>query len=91
MQIVPEGKTQSSRRKPADVNTRLQEALAEREQFLKARPHMRSYQREIDNLLDKSGNHQGRMAVLSTLMQGKLLEIQRELHALSKLIQVSIS
>jgi len=91
MQTVPEDKSQLSRRKPVEVNERLQNALAERERFLKERPHMRTYQREIDDLLDKSGNHQGRLAVLGTLMHGKLIDIQRELYTLSKIIQVSIS
>ena len=48
----------------SDVNPQLQAALAEREKFLMRYPHMRSYQAEIDRILDKSGNAQGRMAVL---------------------------
>ena len=40
---------------------------------------MQAYQREIDRVLDKSGNHQGRLLVLGMLIQGKLLEMQREL------------
>ena len=65
--------------------------MVERARFLEERPHLQAYQREIDSLLEKSGNHQGRLAVLSTLMQGKLLDMQRELFHLSKLIQTSIS
>ena len=79
------------KRKPASATDILQTALAERDQFLKERPHMQAYQNEIDSLLDKSGSHQGRLAVLGTLMQGKLLEIQRELFRLNKIIQISIS
>ena len=56
----------------------LQAALAERERFLEHHPHLREYQAEIDRLLNKSGDHQGRLAVLATLMQGKLLQMQQE-------------
>jgi hypothetical protein len=66
-------------------------ALAERARFLERRPHMKEYQEEIDHLLDKSGSHQGRLAVLGALMQGKLLDIQKELFNLNKIIQISIS
>lgn len=65
-------------------------ALAEREHFLERRPHMRAYQAQIDRVLDQSGNHHGRLAVLATLMQGKLLEIQRELYRLNKIIHYSV-
>ena len=79
------------KRDPASATDALQAALAERAQFLQERPHLQAYQNEIDRLLDKSGNHQGRLAVLSTLMQGKLLEMQRNLYTLNKIIQTSIS
>ena len=59
----------------------LQKALTERDRFLESHPHLRSYQEEIDRLLDQSGNTQGRLAVLGMLMQGKLLEM----HANSRL------
>jgi len=91
MQNHREGDIGKETRKPASTEEILQTALAERDQFLKERPHLQAYQNEIDSLLDKSGSHQGRLAVLGTLMQGKLLEIQRELFHLNKLIQVSIS
>lgn len=68
----------------------LQAALAERERFLGHHPHLRTYQAEIDRVLDKSGDHQGRLAVLGTLMQGKLLQMQQELHKLSQILQKSI-
>ena len=63
-----------------DIPSLLETALAERERFLKENPHMRAYQEEIDDILDKSGGSHGRMAVLGTLMQGKLLEMQKELY-----------
>jgi hypothetical protein len=52
---------------------------------------LRSYQAEIDRLLDGSGNNQGRMAVLGTLMQGKLLEMQKELNKLANILQEAAS
>lgn len=85
------GDIQKQQRRPASAAGILEEALAERARFLERRPHMKAYQKEIDNLLDKSGNHQGRLAVLGALMQGKLLEIQRELRYLNQLIQLSMS
>ena len=80
-----------NKRDPASATDALQAALAERAQFLQERPHLQAYQNEIDRLLDKSGNHQGRLAVLSTLMQAKLLEMQSNLCALNKIIQTSLS
>jgi hypothetical protein len=73
------------------VNESLQTALAERERFLERQPHLRAYQAEIDRVLDNSGNQLGRMAVLGTLLQGKLLEMQRELFKLSKILTQSLN
>lgn len=67
-------------------NDLLQKALGERERFLERHPRLRSYQAEIDRLLDNSGNSQGRMAVLGMLMQGKLLELQKELCSLNEVL-----
>ena len=69
----------------------LQKALAERERLLARRPHLRTYQAEIDRLLDQSGNRQGRMAVLATLMQGKLLDMQHELYKLNRILQQTVN
>lgn len=65
----------------------LHDALAAREQFLKCHPHLRTFQTEIDRVLDKSGGHQGRLAVLGTLIQGKLLQMQHELYKLNEILQ----
>jgi hypothetical protein len=75
------------RRLPATANPGLQEALARRERYLERHPHLRAYQAEIDRVLDKSGNSLGRMAVLGTLMQGKLLEMQSELYKLTQIVR----
>ena len=73
--------------RPPTANECLQKALAERERLLERQPHLRAYQAEIDRVLDKSGNPRGRMAVLGTLLQGKLLEMQRELCKLTRILQ----
>jgi hypothetical protein len=73
------------------ANENLQKALAERERLLERQPHLRVYQAEIDRILDKSGNRQGRMAVLGTLMQGKLLDMQRELYKLTEILQQTLN
>lgn len=77
--------------RPSKVDECLQKALAERERLLVRRPHLRTFQAEIDRLLDQSGNCHGRMAVLGTLMQGKLLDMQRELYKLTRLIEQTVN
>jgi hypothetical protein len=77
----------ASRRSSAATNECLQQALAEREAFLERFPHLRAYQAEIDRMLDKAGNIQGRMAVLGMLTQGKLMDLQRELYKLTQILQ----
>ncbi len=64
-------------------NELLQRAMEERDRFLDNNPTLKSYQKEIDRLLDNSGNQQGRMAVLGTMMQAKLMELQKELCSLN--------
>ena len=76
--------------RPSMVDECLQKALAERERLLERQPHLRTYQAEIDRLLDQSGHCQGRMAVLGTLMQGKLLDMQRELYKLTRILQKTV-
>lgn len=86
-----DGDIQKTERTAASTEEVLQAAQAERARFLEERPHLKAYQKEIDHLLDKSGSHQGRLAVLGTLMQSKLLDIQKELFNLNKIIQMSIN
>lgn len=74
-------------KRPAAANKRLQEALANRDRYLERHPHLRAYQAEIDRVLDKSGNVQGRLAVMGMLMQGKLLEMQAAFYKLNRFLQ----
>lgn len=62
----------------------LDEALAAREKFLLEHPHLRDYQEEVDRLLDSAGPDANRVAVLGTLMQGKLLELKEQMKLLLK-------
>ena len=68
----------------------LQKALAERERFLAQHPHLTVYQAEIDRILDKSGDCRGRLAVLGTMIQGKLIEMQRELGRLEAILAETV-
>lgn len=74
-------------KRPLSREERLRQAISARDRFLENNPHLHSYQVEIDRLLDGSGSNQGRMAVLGTLMQGKLLEMQKELNKLANILQ----
>lgn len=80
----------ASRRRSEAANECLQRALAEREAFLERFPHLRAYQAEIDRVLDMSGNSQGRMAVLATMMQASLMDLQTELDKLTKILKSAV-
>jgi hypothetical protein len=81
--------SQDFRKLPETENVYLQEALVERDRFLERHQHLRPYQAEIDRVLDKSGDCHGRLNVLGTLIQGKLLEMQKELYTLTRILRES--
>ena len=81
----------SMHRQPGTANERLQKAIAERNLFLEQHPHLGTFQAEIDRLLDKSGNHEGRLSVIETLIQGKLMEMHRELNKLTGILQNTVA
>lgn len=64
----------------------LQRAIDQRDRYLENNPRLKPYQEEIDRLLDNSGSQQSRMAVLGMLMQGKLMELQKELCTLTGIL-----
>ena len=68
----------------------LAEAMAERAQFLNKHPQYRSFQREIDRLLEKAGHSENRMTVLAVLMEAKLVELHTQLKKLNAIL-VSIN
>jgi hypothetical protein len=84
------GDAQQSRH-PYAADTPLQIALAARDEFLARHPHLQDFQTEIDRILDNSGNRQGRLAVLGTLMQAKLLDMQKELYKLTEILRDAAS
>jgi hypothetical protein len=81
----------SAEKRPRSGEERLRQAISARDRFLESHPHLQAYQVEIDRLLDGSGSSQGRMAVLGTLMQGKLLEMQKELNKLAGILAEAVT
>ena len=71
---------------PWNPETALARALAEKTEFLNQHPEYREYQKEIDQLLDKAGSLENRMAVLAMLMEGKLIELHQQLQKLNGLL-----
>jgi hypothetical protein len=64
----------------------LAEAMAERALFLNKHPEYRSFQREIDRLLEKAGHSENRMTVLAVLMEAKLVELHTQLKRLNAIL-----
>jgi hypothetical protein len=70
-----------------DPEQRLAQALREREIFLENKPQHLKLQHEIDQLLEKAGTAENRMAVLAILMEGKMIELHSQLQRLSHIVQ----
>jgi hypothetical protein len=66
--------------------TALADALTERAEFLNKNPKHRELQLKIDQLLDKAGSPENRMTVLAMLMEGKLIELHRQLKKLNQIL-----
>ncbi|MFZ1986212.1 MAG: hypothetical protein WAU91_17500 [Desulfatitalea sp.] len=64
----------------------LAEALAERALFLEKYPQYRTYQREIERMLDQAGTSENRMAVLALLIEAKLIEMHDQLKRLNRIL-----
>ncbi len=69
-----------------DPEKALAQALAERSQFLETYPQYRTFQAEIDRMLDKAGSADNRMAVLAMLIEGKLVELSQEFKKLNNIL-----
>lgn len=69
-----------------DHEKALADALAERSRFLEKYPQYRDFQSDIDNMLDKAGNRNNRMAVLAMLIEGKLVEMSQEFKKLNGIL-----
>lgn len=64
----------------------LAEALAERALFLEKYPQYRTYQAEIDRMLDQAGTSENRMAVLALLIEAKLIELHDQFRRLNRIL-----
>ncbi|MDA8140951.1 MAG: hypothetical protein M0036_20070 [Desulfobacteraceae bacterium] len=71
---------------PWNPDQQLIEALAERARFLEKYPQYQSFQNEIDELLDKAGTAENRMAVLALLMEAKLIEMHDQFRQLNHIL-----
>jgi len=69
-----------------DPDQRLAEALEQRARFLDAYPQYRTFQNEIDEILDKAGSPENRMTVLALLIEAKLIELQSQLKHLNRIL-----
>jgi hypothetical protein len=81
LQIAPE-----KRPKTWNSEEALADALAERALFLENYPKYKTYQKEINKMLDKAGSPENRMAVLAVLMEAKLLELHKQLKELNAIL-----
>ena len=73
--------------KPAwNPSEALAEAMAERALFLSKHPQYQSFQREIDQLLEKAGHAENRMTVLAVLIEAKLVELHTQLKGLNAIL-----
>jgi len=66
-------------------NDILEKAIKAREEYLKNNPHLNDYQKEIDDILDKTRT-EDRMSVISLMTTGKLLELQKKLMELNGML-----
>ena len=69
-----------------DPDRLLADALADRERFLERYPQYRGYQQQIDDMLERAGSAENRMAVLALLMEAKLIEMHDQLKDLNHLL-----
>ncbi|KJS31811.1 MAG: hypothetical protein VR64_09745 [Desulfatitalea sp. BRH_c12] len=69
-----------------DPDRQLRNAVAERDRFLERCPQYRGLQQEIDDLLEKAGSADNRMAVLALLMESKLIELHGQLQRLNRIL-----
>lgn len=81
LQIAPEKSPESWNSEKA-----LADALEERALFLENYPKYKTYQKEINRMLDKAGSPENRMAVLAVLMEAKLLELHKQLKELNAIL-----
>lgn len=64
----------------------LAQAVAERDAFLEKYPQYKTFQQEIDIILDKAGTSENRMAVLALLLEAKLIQLHEELQHFNRML-----
>ncbi len=69
-----------------DPEQDLAAALEQRARFLDKHPQYRSFQHEIDGMLDKAGNAENRIAVLALLIEAKLIELHSRFKQLNRIL-----
>ncbi len=70
-----------------DPEQQLADALRQRKRFLDKKPQYRKLQHEIDQLLEKAGTVENRMAVLAMLMEAKTIELHTQMQRLNRIAQ----
>ena len=76
---------------PDEYEKRLEQALADRDQFLAENPDYIPYQEEIDTILSKAGTVENRMVVLAVMMEAKLNELTHHFQGLSDMLTVQMA
>jgi NAD-dependent SIR2 family protein deacetylase len=74
-------------KQPWDSETALQRALDERARFLEKYPQYRSFQQEIDRMLEKAGSVENRLSVIALLIEAKLVELHSQLKTLNHILR----
>jgi NAD-dependent SIR2 family protein deacetylase len=69
-----------------EPDRQLTQAIAERDRFLARYPQYRQMQNEIDDVLDKAGSSENRMAVMALLIESKLIELHGQLQHLNRIL-----
>jgi hypothetical protein len=58
----------------------LKDALEKRDNYLKKHPHLKKYQKEIDNVLDKCSSQEHRLLSIFLMLNCKLDELKKTLN-----------
>jgi len=61
------------------MNDILEKAIQKRDEFLEKHPHMKEFQVEVDELLNKCGNQKDRLITSQILLSAKLNDLSKEL------------
>ena len=68
------------------MNLILEQAIQERDDYIKKHPHLKNYQTQIDDVLDKTPEEY-RFSVISVMLLNKLDELMRHIRVYIELNQ----